>query len=111
MNLAGAKRVVWLVAVALAAAIGCALLALFVFRGTLSSDVGTTLAAAVVYLLPMLALQAATEEVLRRRADASRFPVDWIVYGGGKLALGLVAAAIGSWLALLLGIVATWREL
>jgi sigma-B regulation protein RsbU (phosphoserine phosphatase) len=89
----------------------CAVLVLFVLRGTVSSGVGQTLAAAIVYVLPLLALQAATEKALRRRADASRFPLDWILYGGAKLTIGLAAAGIGSSLALLLGIMRDWQDL
>lgn len=96
---------------ALFLAVGCAVLVLFVLQGTLSSGVGQTIAAAIVYTLPLMALQAATEEALRRRVDASRFPLDWIVYGGAKLTLGLVAAGIGSSLALLLGILKKWQDL
>ncbi|MGA2182074.1 MAG: PP2C family protein-serine/threonine phosphatase [Bryobacteraceae bacterium] len=106
-----ARRVVWAAAISLVSAAGCAVLALFVMRGTLSSDVGTTIALAIVYMLPLMALQAATEKALRRWADASRFPVDWIVYGGAKVTLGLVVAGIGSSLALLLGIVRKWQDL
>ncbi len=111
MNISVARRVVRAATISLASAAGCAVLALFVIRGTLSSAVGTTIAAAIVYMLPLMALQAATEEALRRWADASRFPVDWIVYGGAKLTLGLVVAGIGSSLALLLGIVRKWQDL
>jgi len=81
---------------AFVSAVGCALLALFVVQGNVKGDVGKTLAAALVYMLPLLALQAVTEKTLRRWADASRFPVDWVVYGGAKLVLGLAAAAVGS---------------
>ena len=111
MNITAARRGVWVVTIAFISTISCALLALFVVEGTVKSDVGKTLAAAIVYMLPLLALQAVTEKPLRRRADTSRFPVDWIVYGGAKLVLGLAAAAIGSALALLLGIVARWQDL
>jgi sigma-B regulation protein RsbU (phosphoserine phosphatase) len=111
MNLSLARRVAWSAAIPLAAGTGCAVLALFVIRGTLASYVGTTIAVAFVYMLPLMALQNATEKTLARRADGSRFPVDWIVYGGAKLALGLVAAGIGSSLALLLGIVKNWQDL
>src|SRR5271157_5155156 len=102
MNISVARRVAWGATISLASAIVCAILALFVIRGTLSSAVGTTIAAAIVYMLPLMALQAATEKALRQWSDASRFPLDWIVYGGAKLTLGLVAAGIGSGLASLL---------
>jgi phosphoserine phosphatase RsbU/P len=111
MNISVARRVVWGATISLASAIVCAILALFVIRGTLSSAVGTTIAAAIVYMLPLMALQAATEKALRQWSDASRFPLDWIVYGGAKLTLGLVAAGIGSLLAMLLGIVREWQDL
>jgi|SRR5271157_815306 len=111
MNISVARRVAWGATISLASAIVCAILALFVIRGTLSSAVGTTIAAAIVYMLPLMALQAATEKALRQWSDASRFPLDWIVYGGAKLTLGLVAAGIGSLLAMLLGIVREWQDL
>jgi len=111
MNTGAAKRVFWLVVLSLSSAAGCALLALFVLRGTLGSDVGRTLGAACVYLLPLLAVTAPTEAPVRRISDAMRFPMDWFVYGGAKLGLGLVAAGIGSALALLLGIVDRWQDL
>lgn len=79
--------------------------------GTLGSEVGRTIAATLVYALPLLALQAAAGKMLRRWADASRFPLDWIVFGGAQLVIGLTAAAIASALALLLGIVARWQDL
>jgi sigma-B regulation protein RsbU (phosphoserine phosphatase) len=111
MNISVARRVVWAATISLACAAVGAVLALFVIRGTLGSAVGTALAAAIVYMLPFVALLAATEKALRRWADASRFPFDWILYGGAKLTLGLVAAGIGSALALLLGIVSKWQDL
>jgi len=111
MNIFAARRLVWAATIPLASAAACAVLALFVVRGTLASDVGTTIAAAFAYMLPLMALQAVTEKALQRRADSSRFSVDWIVYGGKKLALGLVAAGIGSSLLLLLGLVRNWQDL
>jgi hypothetical protein len=39
----------------------------------------------MAYLLPLMALHASTQKALRRWADASRFPLDWIVYGGAQL--------------------------
>lgn len=59
----------------------------------------------------MLAIEAATEKAVRRWADQSRFPIDWIVYGGAKVVLGLVVAGIGTALMLLLGMVARWQDL
>ncbi|MGA7409412.1 MAG: PP2C family protein-serine/threonine phosphatase [Bryobacteraceae bacterium] len=111
MNITAARRGVWVVAIAFVSTITCALLALFVVQGNVQGDVGKTLAAAIVYMLPLLALQAATEKTLRHWSDASRFPVDWIVYGGAKLVIGLASAAVGSALALLLGIVGKWQDL
>ena len=111
MNNSAARHVARAVTFSLLLAVGCSVLVLFVLRGTLSSGVGQTIAAAIVYTLPLMALQAATEEALRRRVDASRFPLDWILYGGAKLILGLAAAGTGSSLALLLGIVTKWQDL
>ncbi len=111
MDIFAARRGVWVVAIALISTVSCALLALFLVEGRVQGEIGKTLAAAIVYMLPLLALQAVTEKALRRWADASRFPLDWIVYGGAKLVLGLACAAIGSALALMLGIVGRWQEL
>jgi len=111
MNIPAARHVATAVTLSLLSAVCCSVLVLFVLRGTLSSGVGQTIAAAIVYALPLMALQAATEQALRRRADASRFPLDWILYGGAKLTLSLAAAGIGSSLALLLGIVKKWQDL
>ncbi len=111
MDIIAARRGVWVVAIALISTVSCALLALFLVEGRVQGEIGKTLAAAIVYMLPLLALQALTEKTLRRWADASRFPLDWIVYGGAKLVLGLACAAIGSALALMLGIVGRWQEL
>ena len=111
MNITAARRGVWVVAIALVSTISCAFLALFVVQGNVRGDVGRTIAAAIVYMVPLLALQAATEKTLRRWADTSQFPVDWIVYGGAKLVMGLASAAVGSALALLLGIVSRWQDL
>lgn len=111
MNSSAARRVATGTAISLLFATSCAILVLFVLRGTLSSGVGETIAAAIVYTVPLLALQAATEQALRRRADAAHFPLDWILYGGAKLTLGLVAAGIGSSLVLLFGIIRDWQDL
>ncbi len=111
MNISATRHVARTVTISLLSSVGCGVLVLFVLRGTLGSEVVQTIAAAVVYALPLLALHIPTEEALRRRVDASRFPLDWILYGGAKLTLGLAAAAIGSSLALLLGIVGNWQDL
>jgi sigma-B regulation protein RsbU (phosphoserine phosphatase) len=111
MNISAARHVAKATTISLLFATSCAVLVLFVLRGTLSSGVGQTIAAAIVYTLPLVALQIATEQALRRRADASRFPLDWILYGGAKLTLALAAAGIGSSLALLLGIIRNWQDL
>jgi len=111
MNLGRARRAVWVILVSLASSAACAALALFVVRGSIRHDLGVAVVVAIVYVVPLLALQAATEKPLRRWADASPFPSDWIVYGGAKLTIGLLAAGIGSALALLLGLVGRWQEL
>ena len=110
MNIASARRGVLTAALSLSAVAGSAVLALFVFGGGWR-DAGTALGVAVLYGLPILAVEALTETRLRRWADASRFPVDWVVYGGLKIVLGLAVAAIGSALVLLLGIVRDWHYL
>ena len=111
MNASTARRAVWTVAISFASAAACAVLAVFVLSGAVTNNVTTAVAAALVYMLPLLALQATTENALRRRADASGFPVDWIIYVSSKLAVGVAAAAIGSAVALLLGIITRWQDL
>ncbi len=111
MNTRAAKQVLWWLIAGVASAVGCALLSLFILRGSFGGDAGQAVAIAIIYLLPMMALQASTEKTLRRWADAARFPKDWIIYGGAKLTLALACAGIGSLLTLLLGIVKRWSEL
>jgi sigma-B regulation protein RsbU (phosphoserine phosphatase) len=106
MNIAPSRRVILGVAMSLAASA----LAVFVWGGGWS-DLGGALVAALVYGLPLLAIEAATEKTALRWADRSRFPIDWIVYAGIKVALGLVVAGIGTALMLLLGIVSRWQQL
>ncbi|MGD1105605.1 MAG: PP2C family protein-serine/threonine phosphatase [Terracidiphilus sp.] len=105
------KRILQALAIGLALTAGSALLALYIMRGTFGGEAGMVVAVAIIYMLPLVALQAITEKTLRRWADASRFPMDWIVYGGAKLTLSLAAAGIGSLLTLLLGIVHKWSDL
>jgi hypothetical protein len=71
MNTSAGKRIVWATLLSLTCAAVCGLLGLFVMRGTLGGEAGRTLAAAMVYALPLLALQASTEKALRRWSDAS----------------------------------------
>jgi phosphoserine phosphatase RsbU/P len=104
-------RVAGTVVIAITCAVACAVLAVFVLRGTVSAEMGSAITLAILYTLPIMALQAATEQPLRRHADSLRFPLDWILYAGTKLILGLAAAGIGSLLALLFGIVKHWQEL
>jgi serine phosphatase RsbU (regulator of sigma subunit) len=79
--------------------------------GRFDAHVGEIIALTTVYVLPLLALQAITEPMLKRWSDASAFPLDWVVYGGAKLIICLASAAVSSSLALLLGIVSTWQDL
>ncbi len=88
-----------------------ALLASFIMQGVRGGQLGVAIVAAIVYVFPLLALQAITEKALRRRADAARFPIDWVIYGGAKLIIGLASAAIGSSLMLLFGIAKRWQDL
>jgi phosphoserine phosphatase RsbU/P len=111
MNRRAVNQVLLVVISSLLATAACALLALFVMSGTLGGEAGTAVIVATIYMLPLLALQAGTEKPLRRWSDASRFPIDWIIYGGAKLMLSLAAAGIGSLLTLLLGIVHKWSDL
>jgi len=111
MNSRAAKQVLWLLIAGVTLAAGCALVSLFILRGSFGGEAARAVAIAIIYLLPMMALQAATEKTLRRWADASRFPTDWIIYGGTKLTLALVCAGIGSSLTLLLGVVNKWSDL
>jgi sigma-B regulation protein RsbU (phosphoserine phosphatase) len=111
MKTSAARRIVWTAALYLASAAGCAVLAIFVSSSTLRGGIAATVAAAIAYLLPLMALQISAEKPLRRWADRSRFPLDWIVFGGAQLTIALLGAAIGSALAVLLGIVRSWQDL
>lgn len=94
-----------------AIAIGCALVSLFILRGSIGGEVGKVVATAVIYILPSMAFQAATEKRLRQWADGSQFPMDWIVYGGAKLILATAAAGVASLLTLLLNIMQHFSDL
>jgi sigma-B regulation protein RsbU (phosphoserine phosphatase) len=111
MNVAATKRILQVLAIGLALSAGCALLVLFVLQGRFGGEAGTAVEVAIIYALPLMALQAVTEKPLRRWADASPFPMDWIVYGGAKLTISLVTAGIGSALTLLLNIVPRLSDL
>jgi serine phosphatase RsbU (regulator of sigma subunit) len=111
MNLRAAKQVLWLSIAGAVLAASCSLLTLFILRGSFGGEAGKAVAVAIIYLLPIMALQGATERMLRRWADASRFPLDWFVYGGGKLTIALACVGIGSSLTLLLGVVNKWSDL
>ena len=105
-----ARRLIVATVVSFGATATCALVALFVYSGTLNSA-AIAVVAAVIYMMPLMLLQATTEKPLRRWADTAQFPVDWTIYGGLKLAIGLLVAAIGTSVMLLLGIAHSWREL
>ena len=111
MHLPAGKRMIWGAVLPISAAAGCAVVALFVVYGSISSGVGTAVAAALIYMTPLMLLQAITEKRLRSWADATPSPLDWIGYGGAKLVTGGIAAAIGTLLMVLLGIVQSWRDL
>jgi len=111
MNAPVAKQLsLWVVA-SLVITAGFSLLTLFVMQGNFGSEAGTAVEVAIIYVLPLMTLQAITERAIRRWSDASRFPMDWIIYVGAKLILTLIAAGIGSLLTLLLGIVRSWSNL
>ncbi len=111
MNIQAAKQVLWWLIAGVILAASCSLLTLFILRGSFGGEAGKAVAVAIIYLLPIMALQGATEKMLRRWADASRFPLDWFVYGGGKLTLSLASVGIGSSLTLLLVVLNKWSDL
>jgi len=110
MHLPAGKRLIWAAVFPISAAAGCAVLALFVVYGSIS-NVGTAVAAALIYMAPLMLLQAISEKRLRAWADCAPSPLDWIGYGAAKLLTGGIAALIGTFLMVLLGIVGSWRDL
>src|SRR4051794_34350407 len=104
------RRVLAGTAGSLAMASTAAMLALFVVSGTTGGAAGT-IAAAIIYMTPLMMFQAATERPFGRWVDAARFPFDWFVYGGTKLAIGVAAAITGSVLMLLFGFATSWQNL
>jgi sigma-B regulation protein RsbU (phosphoserine phosphatase) len=110
MNLASGKHTARILLFSFGAAAICSAVALFVVFGTLRG-LGWTVAAAMIYMTPLMLLQALTEKRLVAWADAAHFPFDWMIYGGAKLVFALTAAAVGSCFMMILGIVGHWQDL
>jgi sigma-B regulation protein RsbU (phosphoserine phosphatase) len=92
------------------AAIGLALLSWFVMTGSLR-EIGVPVLAALLFLLPTLALEAAMRGPLDRLVDQARFPMDWGIFIGAKLVAAVGVAAIGGGSMMLLGLVTRWSDL
>lgn len=106
-----AKQIVLAVVGTLSVTALLALLTLFVLNGSFNNEAGKTVVIAILYLLPLIALQAGTEKPLSRWADSSPFPMDWVIYSGTKLILSLAGAGAGSLLTLMFGIERRWSDL
>ena len=65
----GVKQIAVAAIFSVGSATACALLALFVMYGSFRSGVGIAIAAALIYMAPLMAYQAANEKQLQYRAD------------------------------------------
>jgi sigma-B regulation protein RsbU (phosphoserine phosphatase) len=92
-----------LVAMTIGLAIAIAALVKFVITGSLGG-LGGMLAAAFLYLLPIVATLGITERPMRRWMAAARFPMDWVIYVAVKLTATVAAAAVGGFLTVQTGL-------
>lgn len=103
-------RVVKIVVLTVGLAAGLTALAWFVMTGSFGG-LGRPIAAAMLYLLPAVALQAAAERPMRRWMTPARFPMDWIIFIGVILTVASATAAVGNFLMLMVGLENNWSEL
>jgi len=103
-------RVAQATAIILGSAIGLAALAWFVMTGSFGG-LWRPIGATMLYLLPIVALQAAAERPMRRWMAPARFPMDWIILIGVKLTVASAAAAVGNFLMLVVRLENRWSEL
>jgi sigma-B regulation protein RsbU (phosphoserine phosphatase) len=94
------KRFARMVAMILGPAVGLTVLATFVLTGSLG-ELGTATGAAMLYLLPAVALMGALENPMRRWMAPARFPMNWVIFVGVKLTMATATAAVGNFLMLI----------
>jgi len=106
----GSKQVMRWILFAVGPSVGLTVLAWFVVTGSLSG-IGKAVAAALLYLLPVMALHAAMEQPMRRWMAAARFPMDWVIFVAAKFTVAGIAAAVGNFLALVTRLAAKASDL
>jgi len=103
-------RVTRVVAMTVGMAVGLSALTWYVITGSFGG-VGESIAAGLLYLLPILALQAVLERPMRRWMAPARPPMYWVIFVAFKLTIALAAAAVGNLLMLLTRLAKTWSGL
>ena len=103
-------RVARVVAMTVGMAVGLSALAWYVITGSFGG-VGESIAAGLLYLLPIVALQAVLERPMRRWMAPARSPMYWVIFVAFKLTIALAAAAVGNLLMLLTRLAKTWSGL
>ncbi len=90
--------------------LGFTALGVFMFSGSLGA-LWKMLGSAVFYLLPAVAMQAASERPTRRWMARVRSPMDWMIFVGVQLTVAGATAAVASFLMSVTGVVRNWSEL
>jgi hypothetical protein len=87
-----------------------AVLGVFMFTGSLRG-ISSMLVPAIVYLLPALAVQAASGQPMRRWMARVPSPVEWVIFVGVQLTAAGATVAVASFLMLVTGMARNWRDL
>src|ERR1035438_2369658 len=86
-------RVTRVVAMTVGMAVGLSALTWYVITGSFGG-VGESIAAGLLYLLPILALQAVLERPMRRWMAPARPPMYWVIFVAFKLTIALAGARL-----------------
>ncbi len=110
MSHTAVRRVGRAVALGVGMTFALAVLGVFMFTGSLRG-ISSMLVPAIVYLLPALAVQAASGQPMRRWMARVPSPVEWVIFVGVQLTAAGATVAVASFLMLVTGMARNWRDL